>query len=252
MSSSLGWPSSNDSRHGRRYKNWRESKPRLPKSFVLRSNRNSLTPIKLTIQNLLAAYEEDPDGFEEQFKAGGELILGQIEALHRIAGQFSTYARLPVRNPQPIDLGKLVDEVASLYAAAGEMMVERRGEKDPGKLVVLGDRDELLRALGNLVTNARQAKATRVSISIDLQDSYVRMVVNDNGAGIAPDILERIFEPSFTTKTSGTGLGMPIVKRIVDDHAGTIALRSTPGLGTRVTILLPAVLHDVRHNSGAT
>ena len=103
----------------------------------------------------------------------------------------------------------------------------------------MGDRDELRRALGNLVTNARQARATRVSISMDLQDNYVRMVVNDNGAGMEPEILERIFEPSFTTKTSGTGLGMPIVKRIVDDHAGTIALRSTPGLGTRVTVLLP-------------
>jgi signal transduction histidine kinase len=101
------------------------------------------------------------------------------------------------------------------------------------------DRDDWRRALINLVTNARQADATRVTLRAALEGTIARLDVEDDGSGIPPEVLARIYEPSFTTKTSGTGLGMPIVKRIVDDHGATIEIASTVGRGTRVTMRIP-------------
>ena len=104
---------------------------------------------------------------------------------------------------------------------------------------VEGDRDELRRALINLVTNSKQAGATSIRMRASRADGLAVVSIHDDGTGIATMDLERIFDPSFTTKSSGTGLGMPIVKRVVDDHGGTIAINSTPGQGTSVIIRLP-------------
>jgi nitrogen fixation/metabolism regulation signal transduction histidine kinase len=199
--------------------------------------RNPLTPIKLTIQNLIAAHRNDRKAFEQEFEKGAELILEQIEALHRIAGDFSAYARLPARRLEAVPLGALLDEIAALYAASGGAAVLAEAPAEP--LPVRGDRDELRRALINLVANGRQAGSRTVLMRARAEDGFVRLDVVDDGTGFAPEALDRIFEPSFTTKTSGTGLGLPIVKRIVDDHGGTIAIATEPGRGTTVTVRLP-------------
>ena len=114
------------------------------------------------------------------------------------------------------------DEVRAVFESVGT----RVAEEDPHAAQVLDLGRHLL-------------ERDRVVVPGLEPGPYVELTVKDTGHGMSSETLERVFEPSFTTKTSGTGLGMPIVKRIVDDHAGTIALRSTPGLGTRVTVLLP-------------
>jgi signal transduction histidine kinase len=201
--------------------------------------KNPLTPIKLTIQNLLAAHQEDPEVFNEEFENGAKLILDQIAALHRIAGAFSAYANFPSRHPRQIDVNAMMADVAALYGAAGGSVVEVQPAPEP--LVVQADYDELRRALINLVTNARQARAGRVTLSAAPEDGYARLDVVDDGAGIPAEVQARLFDPSFTTKTSGTGLGLPIVKRIVDDCGGAIEIDSPPNGGTRITIRLPMV-----------
>jgi signal transduction histidine kinase len=201
--------------------------------------KNPLTPIKLTIQNLLAAHQEDPEGFKEEFDSGAKLILDQIATLHRIAGAFSAYANFPSRHPRQIDVNAMMTDVAALYGAAGGSVVDVQPAPEP--LVVQADYDELRRALINLVTNARQARAGRVTLSAVPEDGYARLDVVDDGVGIPPEVLARLFDPSFTTKTSGTGLGLPIVKRIVDDCGGAIEISSPPNGGTRITIRLPIV-----------
>jgi signal transduction histidine kinase len=201
--------------------------------------KNPLTPIKLTVQNLLAAYREDPDVFAAEFERGGRLILDQIDALQRIAGAFHAYATFPTKQTRPVDVGALVRDVGALFAAAGGSAVVVEAPGPP--LIVRADNDELRRALINLVTNARQAGATQVLLRASSEDGFARIDVVDDGAGIPPELHDRIFDPAFTTKAAGAGLGLPIVKRIVTDYQGQIEVESAPGRGTRFTIRLPAV-----------
>ncbi|MHC4939806.1 MAG: sensor histidine kinase [Planctomycetota bacterium] len=198
--------------------------------------KNPLTPIKLTIQNLLALQKEAPDLFEEEFERGSGLILEQIDQLQRIAGNFSSFARMPDRQADPVDVASLLRETADLHGAAGAIDVDTDG----AELVVRADRDELSRMLHNLLSNAREADAEKIQLRGAREDGHVRIDVIDDGRGIDAEAMDRIFEPSFTTRTRGTGLGLPIVKRIVDDLDGTIAIDSQAGSGTRITILLPA------------
>jgi signal transduction histidine kinase len=201
--------------------------------------KNPLTPIKLTVQNLLAAYRESPDAFAEEFERGARLILDQIGALQRIAGAFHAYATFPAKEPRPVDVASLLRDVATLYAAAGGSEVVVEAPPDP--LTIRADYDELRRALINLVTNARQAGATRVVLRAAAEDGLARLDVVDNGTGIPPELRARVFDPAFTTKESGAGLGLKIVKRIVGDYGGHLELQSEPGRGTRFTIRLPSV-----------
>jgi signal transduction histidine kinase len=201
--------------------------------------KNPLTPIKLTVQNLLAAYREDPDGFAAEFERGGRLILGEIDALQRIAGAFHAYATFPAKEPRRVDVGGLLEDVGALYASAGGSAVEVVPPEPP--LVVRADKDELRRALINLVTNARQAGASRVLLQGSAEEGFARIDVMDDGSGIPPAVHDRVFDPAFTTKAAGAGLGLSIVKRIVTDYGGQIEFESAPGRGTRFTIRLVAV-----------
>jgi len=209
---------------------WREMAKQIAHEI-----KNPLTPMKLTIQNLLAAHEENDETFREQFQAGTKNILEQIEALRRIAGEFSAYARFPVRDPEPLDLEQLTADVAALFAGAGASVETTCVQPPP---FVRADRDELRRALINLVTNSRQADASLVTLSVTRQNGSAVITVQDDGSGIPKNARDHIFEPSFTTKSAGTGLGLPIVKRLVDDLGGEIEITSEPGEGTRVVIVL--------------
>jgi len=201
--------------------------------------KNPLTPIKLTVQNLLAMLDQDPDEFRVEFRSGAKVILDHIEALHRIAGDFSAYGRFPRGEHVSLDLNELIEEVAALFAASDGATVVVRPAPEP--LTVHADRDALRRALVNLVTNARQANAKRVELSVQGEEKAAIIRVEDDGSGIDEQDLAAIWEPAFTTKSSGTGLGLPIVKRVIQDLGGTITIDSARGAYTRVTVWLPRV-----------
>ncbi len=199
--------------------------------------KNPLTPIKLTVQNLRAAKAEDGDAFDEDFDRGAQLILDQIDALQRIADSFSAYARFPTQRFESVDLNALARDIGGLFSGAGGCALKVQTDNTP--LTVRADPDELRRALINLVTNAQQSGAQQIEVVVTREGDRARVDVRDDGAGIPQDIEARIFDPSFTTKTSGTGLGLPIVKRIMDDHGGTIEIDTTPEKGTVITVRLP-------------
>jgi len=133
----------------------------------------------------------------------------------------------------------LLAETAQLHGAAGAITVTVEVADQQAPLIVNADRDELSRVLHNLLTNAREAGAKNIALRGEAVGDSTRIQVVDDGPGIAPEAIDRIFEPSFTTRTSGTGLGLPIVKQIIDDLGGTVAIESTPEKGTTVTLLLP-------------
>ncbi|OGU11089.1 MAG: hypothetical protein A2W29_00185 [Gemmatimonadetes bacterium RBG_16_66_8] len=137
------------------------------------------------------------------------------------------------------DLGGVARETAQLYALGAGIRVEVQAETGIHGRV---RRDEFKEVLVNLVENARNAAAHRVTITVepDAAAGRVDVSVRDDGRGIAPEDLPRIFEPQFSTTTSGTGLGLAICKRLTESWGGTIAVDSTPGPGTVVTLSVPA------------
>jgi len=108
---------------------------------------------------------------------------------------------------------------------------------------VLFDREKIQQLLLNLILNAVQAskKGSSITVSLTRRDTGVELSVADHGEGIDPELTDRVFEPFYTTKTSGSGLGLAVVKSIVDDHSGEIKLESQPGVGTTFTVRLPTI-----------
>jgi nitrogen fixation/metabolism regulation signal transduction histidine kinase len=214
--------------------------------------KNPLTPIQLAAERLqmkLAAKLAPEDA--SVLRRGATTIVNQVAAMKRMVDDFRSYARVPPAQLAPLDLNALVEEVASLYGAehAGAAETALRLELAAGLPRVAGDATQLRQVIHNLLANAQEAasaaaRAPRVTVrteavgaSAGAPPQAVRMTVEDNGPGFAPNILRRAFEPYVTTKPSGTGLGLPIVKKIVDEHDARIELANVAGGGAAVTVV---------------
>jgi signal transduction histidine kinase len=218
--------------------------------------KNPLTPMKLSIQHLRRAFErEKPVGddttFDTVFDRITTTLIEQIESLVRIADEFSTFARLPTRVPEPLDLNEVIGEAARLMEEeTGTERIELALHPEP--LVVEADREELRRIYINLMKNALQAipddraghvRVTTAAVLGEDGPPVAQSRVIDNGTGIPPDLRGKIFEPNFSTKTSGTGLGLAIAQKTIDELDGTIGFETTEGEGTTFWIRLPLVEH---------
>jgi two-component system nitrogen regulation sensor histidine kinase NtrY len=204
--------------------------------------KNPLTPIQLSSEHLRRLLADRQIGAEPAVVACLDTIAKQVRALYEIAGEFSTYAKLPVLDPQPTDPVALVSGVVAPYrlgAAAGLVVEEEYRTAPP----IAADRRVLSRAIVNLVENAVQAMAEggtlRVGVAHEPARDEVVLSVGDTGPGLAPEVRARLFEPYFSTKSGGTGLGLAIVRRAVEAHAGRIEVESDRGRGTRFRLHFP-------------
>ena len=196
--------------------------------------KNPLTPMRLGMQHLRRVYRDHRGDFDRTLEETAERILGEIDRLDTIARAFSRFAA-PADLHQPldiIDLGVTVAEVVQLYRLAEEgcevqLEVESRA-------VGAARADEVKEVMVNLLENARNAGATVVRVTV----GPALMRVEDDGAGIPPDLLPRVFEPRFSTTTSGSGLGLAIVRRLVESWGGRIEVESEAERGTVVTVRL--------------
>jgi two-component system nitrogen regulation sensor histidine kinase NtrY len=213
---------------------WREVAQRIAHEI-----KNPLTPIQLSAQRLrrrLGGRLPDDGGLLEECTA---TIIGEVEGLRRLVDEFSRFARMPSFAPRPTDLQRLVESVVGLY---GETHPAVRLRADAvGELPTIeADGDQLKRAVLNLVDNAVEAGATEVAIATRWDGGeQVQIVITDDGPGIPADLRDRVFLPYFSTKTTGMGLGLPIVHQIVSDHGGRIRVEDHAPRGTRFTIELP-------------
>jgi two-component system nitrogen regulation sensor histidine kinase NtrY len=169
-------------------------------------------------------------------------IIGEVEGLRRLVDEFSRFARMPSLAPRPTDLHRLLDAVLALYGET-HPAVTLRGQFAPDLPALLADGDHLKRALLNLLDNAVEAGATDVVLATrwDRTAGRVEIVVADNGPGIAPDVRDKLFLPYFSTKTTGMGLGLPIVHQIVTDHGGHVRVEDNRPSGSRFVIDLPVI-----------
>jgi nitrogen fixation/metabolism regulation signal transduction histidine kinase len=218
--------------------------------------KNPLTPIQLSAERLQMKLADrvDPDAAALVNKAT-DTIVSQVAAMKRMVDDFRDYARTPPAVLAPLDLNDLIDEILHLYLAEDGSDVIHPALQ-PGLPKVMGDATQLRQVIHNLLQNAQDALADRTAQGepprIDVvtetihyvgadgcTGTAVRLAIVDNGPGFAPKILSRAFEPYVTSKARGTGLGLPMVKKIIDEHGGRIDVANrTDGTGASVSILL--------------
>ena len=207
--------------------------------------KNPLTPMKLSVQHLVRAWTDQRRDFGHILKRNAGALLGEIDRLASIARSFSRLASPgeAEKGPLvPVAVDRVIREVLDLYSGGGPAAVQVQGELHASLPRVACRPDELKEVLLNLVENARDAMpgGGAVRIVATASDDPGRQVVSveDEGAGIPDELLPRIFEPQFSTRSTGAGLGLAIVKRLVDSWGATVEVDSETGVGTRVRIRL--------------
>ena len=203
--------------------------------------KNPLTPMKLMMQNFERKFDPNDPNNETKVKNLSEVIIGQIEVISRVATAFSEFAQLPKRNDEEINLNREIRNVLTIFSDENIFI-----HASHDNIMMKIDKDYLARIVINLVTNASQAKADNrksvINVDIEKIEKRIKIIVNDNGVGISPDKLEKIFDPNFTSKNSGMGIGLTMVKRMVEDYNGTITVVSEVDKGAVFTISMPSNL----------
>jgi signal transduction histidine kinase len=205
--------------------------------------KNPLTPIQLAAEHLQRVHEDQGRPLGPVVELCLTTILKQVKLLRRIASEFSTFATQPTPRMEPVQIGDLLESVVEPYRPGLPENVRLQLDITSGLPIVRCDRTQMGRALTNLVENALQAMPNGGSLHVAARSGgdTVVITVTDTGAGMDAEGARRAFEPYFSTKTGGSGLGLANAKRIVESSGGSIALSTAPGQGTTVTITLPAV-----------
>ena len=215
---------------------WREVARRIAHEI-----KNPLTPIQLSAQRLRKRYLEKLDQDGTVFDECTRTIVKQVEELKGMVNEFSNFARMPALQPTPNHLNEIIQETLILFQGAQKQV---RFEFIPHELPVLNlDRDQMKRVMINLVKNSLAAieKEGKIKIQTHFDPTFqmVRLEVSDDGCGIPDEDKGKLFEPYFSTKKSGTGLGLTIVNAIISDHNGYIRVRDNKPKGTTFLIELP-------------
>jgi two-component system, NtrC family, nitrogen regulation sensor histidine kinase NtrY len=201
--------------------------------------KNPLTPIRLGVQHLRRARSDPRVDYDQVLNENVRRILAEIDRLDEIARSFSRYGSAPADLPPaiPVDVAAIVKDVVALEQM-GDRKVrwQLRGADRPAW--ALGHKDEMRDVLLNVFENARLAGARHVDIALRGEDRRVTIETVDDGSGISPAVLPRVFEPHFSTRTTGSGLGLAVSRRVIEAWGGEIAITSEEGKGTKVLIVL--------------
>jgi signal transduction histidine kinase len=205
--------------------------------------KNPLTPIQLSAEHLRRVHADRGEPLSPILENCVESILGQVRLLRQISAEFSSFASSPTALPAAVDVPEVVAAVIEPYRTGLEGRIEIVNRVDPPLPQVFVDRTLVTRALANVVENALHAMPGRGTLTLDASADGRTVVVGvrDTGVGMDEQALARVFEPYFSTKTTGTGLGLPIARRNIELNGGTIEVESVKGRGTLVRIALPIV-----------
>lgn len=223
-------------------KSERETAWREMAKQVAHEIKNPLTPMKLKIQYLLKSWENEDENFDTKIREVSETLVEQIDTLSRIATEFSSFAKIPKPNAEVFNLVNKIENIAQLYENTENVEIETNLHGN--KIVnINADKEQISRVFINLIKNAIQSipDGVKGKIKVDLItiDKKVKICIEDNGTGISEDMKNKLFQPSFTTKSSGMGLGLPIVKNIVNTANGDIWFESELGQGSKFIVEFP-------------
>ncbi|MGE5175955.1 MAG: ATP-binding protein [Hyphomicrobiales bacterium] len=202
--------------------------------------KNPLTPIAVSVADLRRSYEQKRDDFPAILDQAVRTIGEEVATMKRLLSEFAEFARMPAPVLAPVRVADLFADLGALYAAdvaAGRLAV-RSAARD---VVLEADGGQIRQALVNLVQNGLDATrgGGHVTVEAATEPDAVLLLVADDGPGLTEEAKASLFLPGFTTKAEGSGLGLTIVERIVNDHGGSIRVDSRPGGGTRFRIRLP-------------
>lgn len=220
----------------------RESAWREMAKQVAHEIKNPLTPLKLGVQLLEKSWKEKDVNFEKKFERFNKSFIEQIDSLSTIASEFSNFAKMPDTKLEKLRLLPIIEQARNIFTNTkdAEITIFNNSNVD---VFVLGDKDQLLRTFNNLLKNGIEAGAVSGNCVIKIQifndESTVFIEVQDNGNGIDPLLQDKIFVPNFTTKSSGTGLGLAFVKQAVENAGGSVDFRSVSAKGTTFYLSFP-------------
>jgi two-component system, NtrC family, nitrogen regulation sensor histidine kinase NtrY len=204
--------------------------------------KNPLTPMKLSTQMLKRAWDDKAEGFDKRLDRYTQNLIEQIDTLSHIATEFSNFAKMPKMKSERVDLQALLTSAVEFHQGEGGVKINFEKELFfPTN--VNTDKEQMLRVFNNLLRNAIQAipedREGEIQIRLQQLGKNYLLSITDNGSGIPEELKDRIFSPSFTTKNAGMGLGLALVKNIVENSQGKVWFESAEDLGTTFFIELP-------------
>ncbi len=200
--------------------------------------KNPLTPMRLSVQSFERKFDPEDPKIHDKVKEYSETLIQQIDVMSSIASAFSDFAKMPKQKKEQIEVIGVVKSALDIFNE-NYVVYSPRLEELHGYL----DKTQLIRIVTNLIKNATQAVEQTLNPRIEVRVFEVKeeivIEVEDNGKGIEEDVKHLIFEPKFTTKTRGMGLGLPMIKNIIEAYKGTISFASAAGVGTTFKVTLP-------------
>jgi len=203
--------------------------------------KNPLTPMRLTMQSFQRKFDPNDPNLKQKINDYSETLIQQIDTMNSVASAFSNFASMPAQQNETLNVVDVVELTLDIF---NEEYIHFEAEED--EIISKIDRTQLIRIITNLVKNAiqsipEQQENKAIFVTIKKKFNKVLITVADNGIGIASEDSNRIFEPKFTTKTSGMGLGLGIIKNIIENYNGTITFESQKGKGTTFMVSLPII-----------
>ncbi len=203
--------------------------------------KNPLTPMKLNLQYLQKAIEANDEDLHQKFKNISQSLIEQINSLTEMANNFGNFAKAPDASPQVLDVNEELQNLIELYKATD--FVEINGKFSSTGIRIWMDKNHFRRAIGNIIKNAIQAipqgKEGVIEILLNNADKRCTLIIKDNGIGIPKEMEHMIFIPNFSTKTSGSGIGLSIAKTMIENAGGNISFYSTLNKGTTFIVEFP-------------
>lgn len=203
--------------------------------------KNPLTPMKLRLQQLIKTEKDNPNS--KHLVSTMESLLHQVENLSEIATSFSEFARMPNPNNEIIELREILELNVETFREKGQISLN--WELDEQNVNINADKNMLSRSIGNIILNGIQSvninRQAEITISVSDNEKDLLIEINDNGEGIEEETKDKIFRPHFSTKSSGTGIGLALAKKAVEGAGGTISFESEIGKGSSFIITLPKI-----------